>query len=86
LPLELEEVKNLPQARPKAGLVDWETVIDNILKTGKYFSAKEVTETFVDNKVKVFRTKAVLDRAVEDGILAKYWHERRYVYGKPIKK
>jgi len=82
----MEEVKELPKGRPAAGLVDWEKINEQIVKSGKYFSAKEVTEELVENKVKVFRTKAVLDKAVEDGVLERFWHEKRYVYGKPLKQ
>ena len=95
MPISLEEVKNLPKARPKTGIVDWESVIDQIVQSGEYFSAKEVTDKFVEGKVKIFRVKAVLDKSVEDGLLEKFWHEkksflvrlfsRRYVYGKPVK-
>lgn len=84
LPIEIEEAIKLPKEAPDRSVVDWTKVITEIVESGQYYSAKEVKEKFAHDEVKTFRTKSVLDKAVEKGVLAKFWHKRMYIYGRPI--
>lgn len=84
MPIPMEEVMELPKERPPRSKVDWATVITQILDAGEYFSAREVRETFVEKKVEIFRTKVVLDKAFEEGILGRRWDRNMWVYGEPI--
>lgn len=80
----MKDAMGLPKERPPRSKVDWPRVITQILDAGEYLSAREVQETFVERKVKVFRTKVVLDRAFEEEILDRRWHRNMWVYGTPI--
>ncbi len=84
MPIPMKDVMDLPKVRPPRSKVDWPTVITQILDAGEYFSAREVQETFVEKKVEIFRTKVVLDKAFEQGILGRRWHGNMWVYGEPI--
>ena len=82
MPISIKEAVNLPKQQPERAKVDWAEVIQEIVKSEEFWSVMEVTEIFVENKVKKFRTKTVLDRAVEEGLLTRVWDKKRYVYGK----
>ena len=84
LPITIKEALELPEEAPDRSVVDWSSVIAQIISSGQYYSATEVRELFAKNEVKTFRTKSVLDKAVEQGLLARFWHQRKFIYGKPI--
>jgi len=84
VPIELDEAMNLPKDAPDRAIVNWPDVIGRIIEAGEYYSAQEVCDTFVKNEVKVFRTKSMLDKAVDNKLLARFWHQRKYLYGRPI--
>jgi len=84
MPISVKEAVELPKDRPPRSKVDWPTVITDILDAKEYFSAREVRELFAKNKVAVFRTKVVLDKAFEEGILGRRWYGNMWVYGMPI--
>ncbi len=82
MPIEIKEALGLPKEKPERAKVDWAAVITDIAESGQYYAASEVTEIFVEHKVKKFRTKTVLDKAVNEGLLSRVWDKKRYVYGK----
>ena len=84
LPIPIKDALELPEEAPDRSVVDWSSVVAQIIASGEYYSAREVCELFANNEVKVFRTKSVLDKAVGQGLLARFWHQRKYIYGKII--
>jgi len=84
LPIKIEDAMKLPKERSAVGKVQWPDVIGQIIETGEFYSAKEVTAVFVEGQVRAYRTKAVLDHAVEEGLLARVWDGKKYLYGKPF--
>jgi len=84
MPVDIKEAKNWSRDREARATVDWTEVIGEIIESGEYWSVKEIYEKFVKKQVKEFRTKTVLDKAVEDGSISRFWDKRRYVYGRNI--
>lgn len=80
--MKIEEAMKLPRSKPVRSTVNWAAVIVDIIESEEFHSAAEVTDTFVENKVLPFRTRVVLDRAHEEGILARLWNRTKWVYGK----
>ncbi len=86
MPISVKDAVELPKVRPPRSKVDWPMVITQILDAEEYFSAREIQETFVEKKVEIFRTKVVLDKAHEEGILGRRWHGNMWIYGMPIEE
>ncbi len=84
LPIDIKDAMQLPKKKEDRAIVNWTDVIGQIIESGEYWSAKEVRGKFVKNQVEVFRTKTMLDKAVEDGIITRLWDRRKYVYGRNI--
>ncbi len=61
-------------------------VISKLSEAGEFYSAKEVTKVFVKNKVRTYRTKTILDKAVDDGKLSRVFSKRTWWYGRRIDK
>lgn len=84
MPISIEDAMKLPKSAPDRSIIDWPNVIAEIIKTGEYFSAKEVQQLFCKEQVQVFRTKSVLDKAVEEKVLSRFWSQRKYIYGRHL--
>lgn len=84
MPISLEEAMKLPKDVPDRSIIDWPSVIAEIIQTGEYYSAKEVQQIFCKEQVQVFRTKSVLDKAVDEKVLSRFWSQRKYIYGRHL--
>ena len=84
MPITIKEAIKLPKDAPERAIVDWTRVVIDIIASEKYYSAKEVRTIFAKDEVKTFRTKSMMDKAVEEGYLARYWSKGKYIYGKPV--
>lgn len=86
MPKDLSEFNALEEVTKRKGgrKVNWKVVIDYIVKSGKAWTVKEVHEhkKMVNKKVTRYRTKSVLDKNVEDGILEVRDDKKRYWYCK----
>jgi len=85
LPKSLTELKDAKRNVKKAGgkKVDFQPILAAILKSGQYWTKREVWESpnFVNKKVSLFRTKKLLDHAVTGRRLTRLYQDGKFFYG-----
>ena len=88
MPKSLSELKDAKRNVKKAGgkKIDFQPILAQIIKSGAYYTKREVYETMVDKKVSLFRTKKLLDNAVTGRRLTRLYQDGKFYYGAPEQK
>ena len=84
-PHRLEDII-LPETKHagKESIIPWDDVIEKIQQSGEFYSAKEVARIFCEDKVKPYRVKTVLDKAVDSNRLSRVMSKRTWWYGRKL--
>lgn len=89
MPKSLEQLKEAKRGVKKAGgqKIKFAPILDAIIKSGQYFTKREVWESqnLVNKKVTLFRTKKLLDNAVLGRRLTRLYQDGKFYYGVPEK-
>jgi len=87
MPKSLAELKDAKRNVKKAAgkKIDFQPVVQMILKSGQYFTKREVWSSpeMVNKKVSLFRTKKLLDSQVAGRRLTRLYMDGKFYYGAP---